>query len=74
MKQLARLPGDQQKQILQRLRLMERHGLDAPLDIKPLRGRDGWRLRVGKNRVLFRRRDDTIIIMVIGPRGDIYKS
>ena len=45
------------------------------VDIKPLKGRPEWRLRVGKYRVLFiEDRDNlTYIITVISPRGDAYK-
>lgn len=32
---------------------------------RPLRGRDGWRLRVGDYRVLFTIRDDVLLIVVV---------
>ena len=45
------------------------------LDIKKLAGRDGYRLRFGGRRALYRVENDQLIIEVvkIGPRGDIYK-
>lgn len=45
-------------------------------DIKLLKGYSNmYRLRVGDIRVIFRREDgDTIYILLIGPRGDIYKK
>ncbi len=45
-------------------------------DIKSLKGyADIYRLRVGDIRVIFRKADEnTIYIMLIGPRGDIYKK
>ena len=45
------------------------------LDIKKLTGRDGYRLRMGGWRALYRMENDQLIIEVvkIGPRGDIYK-
>ena len=45
------------------------------LDIKMLNGREGWRLRVGKWRVIFTvyRFEIRINVLEIGPRGDIYK-
>ncbi|SNY93518.1 mRNA interferase RelE/StbE [Cohaesibacter sp. ES.047] len=49
---------------------------DSPaLNVKPLSGRDGFRLRVGDYRVLFDRDDGIKIISIekIGPRGDVYK-
>lgn len=45
-------------------------------DIKKLRGHeDSFRLRIGKNRAIFKVVDEKIIIIVfdIGSRGDIYK-
>ncbi len=45
------------------------------LDIKMLKGRSGWRLRVGKYRVIFMvyRFEIRISVLEIGTRGDIYK-
>lgn len=41
---------------------------------RPLRGRDGWRLRVGDYRILYTINDGTLVIVVvtIGHRRDIY--
>jgi len=48
---------------------------DRTLDVKPLQGRDGYRLRVGQWRALFHRDDKELVILVVdaGPRGDFYK-
>jgi mRNA interferase RelE/StbE len=45
------------------------------MDIKKLTGRDGYRLRMGGWRALYRMENDQLIIEVvkIGPRGDIYR-
>ena len=32
---------------------------------RPLRGRDGWRLRVGDYRVLYTIRDDVLLVVVV---------
>ena len=43
-------------------------------DIKPLKGTDGgFRLRVGKWRIVYQMTADEFIIRDIGSRGDIYK-
>ena len=44
-------------------------------DFKKLKGREGYRLRVGDYRVLIKvnREEQLFIITEIGPRGDIYK-
>jgi mRNA interferase RelE/StbE len=45
------------------------------LDVKPLTGRDGYRLRIGRWRALYRVEEDRLVVLVleIGPRGDVYK-
>ena len=43
-------------------------------DIVSLTDRDGFRLRVGKYRLLFDIVDDKIVIYDIGLRGQIYKQ
>ena len=46
------------------------------LDVKPLKARPEWRLRVGSWRILFRVDHERIIITVVrlASRGDVYKS
>jgi mRNA interferase RelE/StbE len=41
-------------------------------NVKKLKGREDYRLRVGDFRVLFSEAEDTITIHDIGPRGGIY--
>ena len=45
------------------------------VDIDPLKGRPGFRLRVGDTRIIFERNDETRVIDVlrIAPRGQVYK-
>jgi len=45
------------------------------LNIKPLIGRDGYRLRIGNYRTIYTVDNGQLIILVLdaGPRGDIYK-
>ena len=47
-----------------------------PSGYKKLRGRDGYRIRVGMYRIIYDVFEDTLIIDVvnIGPRGDIYND
>jgi mRNA interferase RelE/StbE len=43
-------------------------------DIRPLAGRKGeYRLRVGKYRIIFFISEDTISVVKIDTRGDVYK-
>ena len=42
--------------------------------IVPLKGRAGFRVRVGDCRVIFDMDDESMNVQSIGPRGDIYKE
>jgi len=47
------------------------------IDIKPVEGeKDIYRLRIGKNRVLIKiyKEKKIILVVKIGPRGDVYKK
>ncbi len=46
------------------------------IDVTPLRGRPGFRLRVGTWRVIFERDEETqkLDVLSIAPRGDVYKK
>jgi mRNA interferase RelE/StbE len=72
-KKLARLARPERENILKALGKLQ----DDPfiLDVKSLRGRIDWRLRVGAWRILLRMDADTKVIVVhdLGRRGDIYK-
>lgn len=72
-KYLQKLPLNDQKRIIKALKLL----ITSPnlCDIKPLKGRSEWRLRVGDYRVLYI--DDitknTYVVTAIKSRGDVYK-
>jgi mRNA interferase RelE/StbE len=72
---LARLPKKTKTTIIDCLHLLAINPDDPSLDIDVLKGREGFRLRVGKYRVLFTRQDQQLIIEIIKvrPRGDGYK-
>lgn len=44
------------------------------LDLKPVAGgKDVYRIRVGKYRVLFMKLDEIVLVFRMSPRGDVYK-
>lgn len=43
-------------------------------DIKSMKGKDGFRLRIGKYRALFDIKNNNIIVYDIDIRGEIYKN
>ncbi len=71
---LERLQPNTQERIIAALELL----LIDPSrsDLKPLKGRSGWRLRVGNYRVLLQVDEEAKLFVItgIGPRGDVYKS
>ena len=70
-KQYRKLPQDY-KTLVDATLTKFRDGL--PTDLKPIEGeKDVYRVGVGKYRLLFKRRDKTLLIAKIGTRGDIYK-
>jgi mRNA interferase RelE/StbE len=73
-KALLKLPAkvaEQFKQAFEHLAMDD----ESLLDIKKLEGREGFRLRIGSYRAIYRKLNDVMIIEIIkvGSRGDIYK-
>lgn len=73
---LARLPLKTKTAIVNKLHEIAANPDDPSLDIDILKGREGFRLRVGQYRILYTRQQDQLIIEVVKvrPRGDIYKG
>ena len=72
-KRLAKIPQPDRRRILTAIAQLH-DGLTG--DIKPLRGRDEWRLRVGGWRVIMSVdiSEHIITIKYVDVRGDIYKN
>jgi mRNA interferase RelE/StbE len=72
-KELNRLPDDIANRILARLAGLETN--PRPPDVKKLKGRDAWRIRVGDYRVIFEIHDRALQIIVtsVGHRREIYR-
>jgi len=73
---LARLPLKVKTTIVENLHMLCSNP-DAPsLDIDTLKGKEGFRMRIGQYRIIFTRDDYNFVIEVvrIRPRGDIYKG
>ena len=75
IKSLARIPAPLRERIRAALVTLAADPDTQLLDAKPLQGRDGFRLRIGDWRVLYEIDRGRLIILVIeiGPRGDVYK-
>ena len=72
-KALDRLPDEVVARILDRLAELETN--PRPADVKKLKGRDAWRIRVGDYRVIYEIHDRELQILVItvGNRRDVYR-
>ncbi|MFQ5485472.1 MAG: type II toxin-antitoxin system RelE/ParE family toxin [Desulfobacterales bacterium] len=72
---LARLPIKIKSAIVNILHQLAENPSDPAFDIDVLKGKKGFRLRVGQYRVIYTRQDERLIIEIVKvrPRGDIYK-
>ena len=72
---IARLPMKPKTAIVSKLHDLAENPDNPDLDTVVLKGRIGWRLRIGKYRIIYTRQDDILIIEIvkIRSRGDIYK-
>ncbi len=72
-KVLDRLPDDIANRVLARLAALETN--PRPPNVKKLKGRDGWRLRVGDYRVIYDIDDPTlqVLVVTVGHRREVYQ-
>lgn len=72
-KELDRLPDDVAARVLARLASLE--ATPRPSDVKKLKGRDAWRIRIGDYRIIYEIHDRELQVVVIrvGHRRDIYR-
>lgn len=72
-RQLKRLPGNIADKLEQKMIQLEDE--PRPLECKKLKGRDAYRIRMGKYRFIYEVKDNILIITVIkvGHRKDIYR-
>jgi mRNA interferase RelE/StbE len=70
---LDRLPDEIVKRILARLAGLETN--PRPPDVKKLKGRNAWRIRVGEYRVIYEIHDNElqVLLITVGHRGDVYR-
>jgi mRNA interferase RelE/StbE len=72
-KKLDRLPADIVNRVLTCLAVLERN--PRPPDVKKLKGRNAWRIRVGDYRIIYEIHDRAlqIILITIGHRREVYR-
>ena len=72
---LARLPFKIKSRIVDKLHEIQENPDNPTLDVDKLKGESGYRLRVGRYRIIYTRYKDQLIseVVRISARGDIYK-
>ena len=68
-RQWLRLSADVRRRLEARLEAFAQTGHG---DVKRLKGRDGARLRVGDWRIIFYSEGDTLVVVAVGHRREIY--
>ena len=73
---MSRLSRPDRERLMTALERISENPDRRDLDIKPLVDRRGYRLRLGRLRVLFRRDDEarSVFVELVGPRGRAYKK
>ena len=74
LKTLRRLPANVAKTIRTKIEQYARDPESLANNVKKLRARPGYRLRVSDWRVIFDRDGHVLSILQIGPRGSIYED
>jgi mRNA interferase RelE/StbE len=74
-KALQRMPADTAARFLRAFETLAEDAERRDLDVSPLQGRPGFRLRIGRWRALYTIEQSRLLILVmtIGARGDVYK-
>ena len=72
---LARLPSRVKRALVDKLQELAADLDKLTADIDTLKGRAGYRLRIGQYRMIYTRQENELIIELvrIRPRGDIYQ-
>ena len=72
---LRRMSPGRRQIVVNKINQLAATGLrgDLAANIRPLRGSDLYRLRIGGDRVIFRIEDERLIIKMIRPRGSAYR-
>jgi mRNA interferase RelE/StbE len=72
-KEFNRLPSEISDRVLDRLAALETN--PRPADVKKLKGRPAWRIRIGDYRAIYEINDQSrqIIVVTIAHRRDVYR-
>lgn len=73
-KELLNIPRNDQERIIQVIHALSEN--PRPHNVRKLSGREAWRVRVGKYRIIYEIDDDklTVLIVLVGHRKEIYRK
>jgi mRNA interferase RelE/StbE len=71
---LGRMPANTARLVRSKIEQYAGNPASLANNVKKLRGRDGYRLRVGDYRVIFDQDGSVMDILQIGPRGSVYED
>ena len=73
LRQLQRIPPPHRQRV--RSAVLDLAENPRPPNARKLTGRPAWRIRIGDYRVIYEIDDAnaTVLVVVIGPRGDVYR-
>jgi mRNA interferase RelE/StbE len=74
IKALMRMPANTAKTIRGKIAAYAADPSSQANNVKKLKGRKGYRLRVGDWRVIFDANGDVLDILAVGPRSGIYEE
>lgn len=74
IKALRRMPANRAEAIRAKIEQYAADPKSLVANVKRLRGRDAYRLRIGNDRVLFDWQGDTLRVRAVRPRGGAYRD
>lgn len=72
LKALRKMPANTAKRIKDKIMAYAENPASQVNNVKALKGREGFRLRVGDWRVIMNDEGEVLDVLEIGPRGGIY--
>lgn len=74
LKALERIPATTARRIRPKIAQYATDPASLRNNVRKLQGREGYRLRVGDNRVFFDEDNVVLTVLQVGPRGSIYED
>jgi mRNA interferase RelE/StbE len=73
LRALQSMPANEARRVMEKVAELTAEPAFQARNVRALKGRPGYRLRVGDWRIIFEREADEIFVLAIGPRGSVYE-